>query len=148
MKGNALSAEENKAFVRCLFEEVVNQGTAVLDELVTDDIVTHTPVPGITPDREGSRRFIGVYLTDFPTQYTEVHDVIAKEDRVAVRHTHHVTHRGELMGMPPSGREATVERVEIFRVSEGRIAEMWHQDDLLGLMQQVGAIPAPEQASM
>jgi hypothetical protein len=51
------------------------------------------------------------------------------------------------MGMPPCGRETTVEGIEIFWVSKGRIAEMWHRDDLLGLMQQLGAIPAPEQAS-
>jgi hypothetical protein len=54
----------------------------VLDELVTDDIVTHTPVPGIASDREGSRQFLGVFLTAIPTQHTEVHDVIAEEDRV------------------------------------------------------------------
>ncbi len=142
-----MSAEENKAVVRRLFDEVVNQGNlAVLDELVTDDIVTHTPVPGITPDREGSRQFLGVYLTAFPTQHTEVHDVIAEKDRVVVRHTHHVTHGGEFMGMPPSGREATVAGIEIFRVANGRIAEMWHQDDMLSLLQQLGVIPAPEQA--
>ncbi len=148
MNGEALSAEENKAVVRRLFEEVVNEGNlAALDELITDDIVTHTPVPDITPDREGFLQFLGVFLTAFPTQHTEMHDVIAEGDRVAVRHTHHVTQGGEFMGMPPSGREARVEGIEIFRVSEGRIAEMWHQDDLLGLMQQLGAIPEPEQVS-
>ena len=141
-----MSTEENKAVVRRLFEEVVNQGNLeALDELTTDDIVTHTPVPGIMPDREGFRQFLGVFLTAFPTQHTEVHDVIAEGDRVAVRHTHHVTHGGEFMGMPPSGREATVAGIEIFRVADGRIAEMWHQDDMLSLLQQLGAIPEPEQ---
>ncbi len=49
------------------------------------------------------------------------------------------------MGMPPSGREATVAGIEIFRVADGRIAEMWHQDNVLSLLQQLGAIPEPEQ---
>ena len=144
-----MSTEENKAVVRRLFEEVVNEGNlAALDELTTDDLVTHTPVPDITPDREGFRQFLGVFLTAFPTQHTEVHDVIAEGGRVVVRHTHYVTHGGEFMGMPPSGREATVEGIEIFRVADGKIAEMWHQDDVLSLLQQLGAIPEPEQPAV
>lgn len=142
-----MSTEENKTVVRRLFEEVVNQGNLdLIDEIIADDIVTHTPVPGVAPDREGFRQFLGLFLAAFPEQSVEVDDVIAEGDLVTVRHTHHVTHGGDFMGMPPSGTEATVPGIEIFRVSRGRISEMWHQDDLLGLMQQLGAIPAPEQA--
>lgn len=142
-----MSAEENKTVVRRLFEEVVNGADLdVIDELATEDIVTHTPVPGISPDREGFRQFLGAYLSAFPKQHTEVDDVISEGALVAVRHTHHVTHGGELMGMPPSGKEATVAGIEIFRLSDGKISEMWHHDDMLGLMQQLGAVPAPEPA--
>lgn len=142
-----MSTEENKVVVRRLFEESVNRkDLGLLDELVADEIVTHTPVPGIAPNREGFRLFLGVYLTAFSEQHTEINDLIAEGDRVVVRHTHHVTHGGEFMGMPPSGKEATVAGIEIFRVADGRIVEMWHQDDLLSLLQQLGAVPLPGQA--
>jgi predicted ester cyclase len=76
-----------------------------------------------------------------------VHDVIADGDRVAVRHTHRATHGGEFMDLPPTGKQVVVEGIEIFRLRDGRIAEFWHQDDLLSLLQQLGAIPAPEPAT-
>jgi steroid delta-isomerase-like uncharacterized protein len=134
-----MSLEQNKAVVRRLFEEGVNQeNLAVLDELTREDIVVHTSVPGIAPTREGFRQFVEVYLSAFPVQHTEVHRLIAEGDLVAVLHTHHVTHGGEFMGTPPSGKEATVPGIEIFRVVNGRIVEMWHQDDLFSLVQQLG----------
>ncbi|MBI3968547.1 MAG: ester cyclase [Chloroflexi bacterium] len=142
-----MSIETNKSIVRRLFDEGVNGGDrAVVEELVAPDIVTHTPVPGIGPGRAEFLRFLGLFLSAFPEQHTEVHDLIGEDDRVAVLHTHHVTHGGEFMGMPPSGKKASIGGIEIFRVTDGQIAEFWHQDDLLGLMQQLGAIPDPQPA--
>jgi steroid delta-isomerase-like uncharacterized protein len=141
-----MSVEQNKAVVRRLFEEAVNQrNIAVLDELLADDIAIHTPVPGVEPGLEGFKRFLGIFLDAFPQQSAEIHQMVAEGDRVAVLHTHHVVHGGELMGLPPTGKEAHVQGIEIFRLRDGKIAEFWHQDDFLGLMQQLGVIPAPGQ---
>jgi steroid delta-isomerase-like uncharacterized protein len=115
--------------------------------LVSDDIVIHTQVPGIAPGREEFHAFMTGFFAAFPEQSVEVHEVLAEGDRVAARHTHHVTHGGEFAGLPPTGRQASVDGLELFRIEHGRIAEMWHHDDLLGLMQQLGAAPAPGHAA-
>ena len=138
-----MSTEQNKTLVRRLYEEAVDQANlAVLDELIAANIVVHTPIPGVVPNREGFRQFLQGFLNAFPVQHTEVHELIAEADQVVARHTHHVVHGGDFMGAPPTGREAHVPGIEIFRIANGQVAEMWHQDDLLSLMQQLGLIPA------
>jgi steroid delta-isomerase-like uncharacterized protein len=141
-----MTTEQNKIIIRRLFDEVVNQANlALLDELVSDDIVTHTAVPGVAPNREGFRQFVGIYLNAFPVQHTEIHSMIAEGDLVAVNHTHHVTHGGDFMGAPASGKEAVAPGIEIYRIAGGRIVEMWHQDDLFSLMLQLGLLLVPGQ---
>ena len=140
-----MSLAENKAVVRHMFDAVNASDLDRAHTLVADDVTVHTSIPGIEPGREGFRQFIGVYLSAFPEQGVEVHEMVAEGDRVLVRHTHHVTHGGEFAGMPPSGKQAIVDGLELFRVNNGQIAEMWHHDDLLGLMQQLGAVPTPGQ---
>jgi steroid delta-isomerase-like uncharacterized protein len=138
-----MSAEENKTVVRQVFDAVNAGDVDGILALVSDDITVHTSVPGIPPGREGFRQFVGVFLTAFPEQHTELHDLVAEGDRVAVLHTHHVIHGGEFAGLPATGKQASVDGLELFRVRDGRVAEMWHHDDLLSLLQQLGAIPAP-----
>jgi predicted ester cyclase len=86
---------------------------------------------------------MGIYFSAFPEQHIDVDDLIAEGDRVVVRHTHNVTHGGDFVGMPPTGRQAVISGTEVFRLVDGKVAEMWHQDDLLSLLQQLGAIPTP-----
>ena len=121
---------------------MINNATlAALDELTSEDIVTHTSVPNIAPTREGFRQFAGIYLNAFPVQHTEVHRLVAEGDLVTAIHTHHVTHGGDFMGAPASGKEAIVPGIEVYRLAQGRIVEMWHQDDLFSLVHQLGLIP-------
>lgn len=138
-----MSAEGNKAVVSKLFAAVNASDIEQMLGLVTDDIVTHTPIPGVEPGREGFRDFMSVFFTAFPEQRVEIHDSIAEGDRVAVRHTHFVTHGGVFIGIPASGKQAIVTGIEIFRITNGKVAEMWHHDDLLSLLQQLDALPAP-----
>lgn len=138
-----MTSEQNKAVVRRLFEEVVNgRKLAVIDDIIAEDIVVHTPVPGVEPGIESFRQFLNVFLTGFPQQEAELHAVIGEGDRVAVHHTHHVVHTGEFMGIPPTGKEMHVPGIEIFRVRDGKIAEFWHMDDFLSLMRQLGVVPS------
>ncbi len=142
-----MSAEENKAVVRRVFEEMVDRGRLELaDELIASDVEIHTPVPGTESGLEGFRDFIGGFLAGFPKQRTELHEFICEGDRVAVRHTHHAVNDGEFLGMPPTGKEVVVSGIEIFRLRDGKVAEFWHADDLMGLMGQLGAVPPPEGA--
>lgn len=140
-----MSLEENKSVVRRFYEAAAT-GT-LDDELIAEDFMYHgPPMLGEVRGREGFKQIMGVFRGAFPNFETTVEDLIAEEDRVAVRHTHHATHRGEFAGIPPTGKEATVSGIEIVRVRNGQITEFWHMDDFLGLMQQLGAIPGPEQS--
>jgi steroid delta-isomerase-like uncharacterized protein len=134
--------EVNKAFVRRLYAEILNQGDlSALDQLVADDLVLHTSIAQMAPGRAGFRQVLGMYLAAFPVQHIDLDDLIAAGSTVVARHTRYVAHSGEFMGVPPHGREAIVTGVAIFRIADRRIAELWLLDDLLSLLQQIGAFP-------
>jgi steroid delta-isomerase-like uncharacterized protein len=139
-----MSLEENKALVRRFYESAAT-GT-LDDELIAEDFLYHgPPMLGEVRGRDGFKQIMSVFRGAFPNFETTVEDVIAEEDRVAVRHTHHVTQSGEFAGIPATGKEATVSGIELLRVRDGQIVEFWHMDDFLALLQQLGAIPAAAQ---
>lgn len=138
-----MSTATNTTVIRRLFDAVNAHDLEASVELAADDIVVHTPIPGIPSGRDGFRGFMAAYFAAFPEQRVEVQHVVADGDLVAVLHVHHLVQGGEFAGLPPSGKRATIDGLELFRIAGGKIAEMWHHDDLLGLMQQLGAIPAP-----
>ena len=141
-----MSIEQNKAVVRRLYLEANDQARFdLLDELVADDAAIHTPAPIDAPGREGFRQLLGFFRAAFPIQHTEIHTLIAEDDLVVAHHTHYATNTGAFMGMPPTGREVVVQGIEIFRIAGGRIAEMWHHDDMLSLFQQLGIVAMPGQ---
>lgn len=84
-----------------------------------------------------------MYRAAFPDLRFTMEDVIAEGDMVTVHLVARGTHRGELFGVPPTGGQVTVEAMERYRIADGRVAEQWVVMDALGLMQQIGAIPAP-----
>jgi steroid delta-isomerase-like uncharacterized protein len=140
-----MSLEENKSAVRRFYESAA---TGTLDDtLIAEDFIYHgPPMLGEVCGREGFKQILGVFRGAFPNFETTVEDIIAEEDRVAVRHTHYVTQSGEFAGIPATGKQAAVSGIEILRVRDGLIAEFWHMDDFLDLMQQIGAMPTPEQS--
>ena len=85
-----------------------------------------------------------MYLAAFPDLHVTIEDMVAEEDKVMLRVTMHATHRGELLGIPPTENRLTLTTTETFRLAEGRIDEQWVNFDALGMMQQLGAIPSPE----
>ena len=136
-------SEGNRAVVDRLTEEVFNQGNVdVIDELVAEDFVEHDPMPGVGPDREGFKQFISTLRSAFPDLRTEVADQIAEGDRVVERWRSTATHQGEFIGVPATGKRVTIEGMDISRIEAGKIVEHWTKVDILGLMEQLGAIPA------
>lgn len=134
-----MSTEENKAVVRRFVQEIFVEGrTEAVDELVAEDFVPHTwPYTG--DGRRDLRRAmerVGHGLTD--PKFT-IADIVAEDDRVAVRVTSSATQTGEFMGMPPSGKRYSIEEIHIFRIRDGKVTEHWHQMDQGGLMRQLGA---------
>ena len=136
-----MTIEENREVVRQFIERVFERGeVGAVDELVADDFVPHT-YPGTT-DRDGLKRAMERVSQGLEDAKFTVDDMIAEGDRVAVRLTSGATQVGEFMGMPPSGKRYEIEEIHIFRLSDGRISEHWHQFDQLGMMRQLGATPA------
>ena len=136
-----MSAEDNKALVRRLYEEVFNQrNMALVDELCTPTHVFHNP-PTTLHGREAFKQLLSGYLTAFPDARFTVEDEIAEGDRVASRYTFRGTHQGELMGIPPTGKQVTVTGIIMNRIVGGKVEEGWLNFDALGMLQQLDVIP-------
>jgi steroid delta-isomerase-like uncharacterized protein len=141
-----MSAEANKALVR-RFNEAFNAGD--LDGAVAvfaRNAVIHNSGAPDPLNLEGFGQLAGVFLAAFPGGKHTIDDMIAEGDRVVARITYRGTHTGDLMGIPPTGKQVTVSAMTIDQIANGKIVETWRLFDQLGMMQQLGVIPAPEQA--
>lgn len=138
-----MTTEDNKALVRRFDEEVyVKRNLAAVDDLIAPTHVDHTLPPGLPEGREGTKRAIDMYLTAFPDLQLAVEDQIAEGDKVVTRMTTSGTQRRAFGPFPPTGRRVKVETVDIARIADGKIVESWGLDDRLGLLQQLGIVPA------
>jgi steroid delta-isomerase-like uncharacterized protein len=138
-------SEENKTLVRRLIEEAWNEGNlAVVDELLSPDYILHVAAPGV-PDREGYKQVVSMYHTAFPDLRFTIEDTVAEGDKVVIRLTIRGTHKGEYMGIAPTGKQVAMTAIAIRRIEGGRIVEEWVETDRLGLMQQMGVVPPPGQ---
>ena len=137
-----MSTEDNKALVRRFFEELWNQGNLVVaDELMAPSHVHHFPGKDIQgPD--GVKQLVSGIRTALPDFHLSTDDVIAEADKGVMRFTIHGTHQGEGMGLPPTGKRVVYTGIDIFRIADGKIVERWGEVDMLGLLQQLGVIPA------
>ena len=138
-----MSPEENKAVVRRFVEEVFNQGNlAAVDQFLAAEYRDANALPGQEPGREGAKRAFSLYQEVFPDLRYTIEEMIAEGDTVVTRVTFRGTHRGAFLGIPPTNRQVSVPAVHITRVVEGTIREHWSLMDDLGLMQQLGVVPA------
>jgi predicted ester cyclase len=141
-----MSIEENKEIVSHLNEEVVNQkNLSALDNYVATDVVWHNAPPGLAPGIEGYKQFFSMLNAGFPDYHSTIEDAIAEGDKVVHRFRGRGTHKGEWMGIAPTGKQVTVTGILIYRIAGDKIVEEWLQYDVMGLMQQLGAVPSPEQ---
>ena len=142
-EGSRQMSEANKTVSRRLVDEAFNQGKVdVIEELVAPTFVNHDPATGDSKGPQGTRELIEGYRTAFPDITITVEEQIAEGDLVATRWTAKGTHKGELMGIAPTGKESTVTGVTIDKIKDGKIVESWNNWDTLGMMQQLGVIPA------
>ncbi len=140
-----MSTEQNKALVRQMVGEIFNRGNmSQADEFLAPDFVEHEQLaPGLLPGREGVKQMISMLRSAFPDFRATIEDIIAEGDKVVLRMTWRGTHKGEFMGVSPTGKSVSFGVIDIIRVAGGKFAEHWGQMDSMGLMQQLGAIPAP-----
>jgi steroid delta-isomerase-like uncharacterized protein len=139
---------QNKAAARRLLEEFFVQGNFdVADEIVDKNYVGHDiAMPEPLRGPEGLKQQAKGYREAFPDLKMKIEDQFAEGDKVVTRWTASGTHKGDLFGIAPTGKQTTVEGITIDRFSGGKIAESWDNWDALGLMQQLGAIPAMARA--
>jgi steroid delta-isomerase-like uncharacterized protein len=136
-------SEQNKAVVRRLFEQLWNKGDlSVADQLFTPNYDHHDPsTPDVGRGPESEKRRATLYRTAFPDLRLTVEDIIAEGELVVARWSCRGTHKGDLSGIAPTGRQFTISGVSIARIAGGKMAEGWINWDALGLMQQLGVVP-------
>ena len=144
-----MSAEENKTIARRFVEvlqEFFRTGDAeLMDTVLADNVVQH--ISGMPPEAqslEGFKQLLPALHQGFPDALFEVEDLVAEGDKVAFRLVWNATHQGELFGIPPTSTRATVTEMHLLRIADSKIVERWGEWDALGMMQQLGAFPAPE----
>jgi steroid delta-isomerase-like uncharacterized protein len=136
-----MSSEENKEIVR-RFWGVWEGNIGLVDELVAPDYINHSPgMPGQPEGPEGIKAVVSMFRAGMPDLGVVIEDVIAGGDKVVMRYRIQGTHKGELFGVPPTGRWVSIESITVERVSGGKIREHWRVTDTLDMMQQLGAIP-------
>ncbi len=112
-------------------------------ELLADDFVEHDDTPGLPPTKSGTLDFFRMLLTAFPDMHMVVDDLIADGDKTVARVTAKATHQGDFMGLPPTGNRVEIDLIDIMRFdAAGIVCEHWGVADMLGLMQQLGVVPA------
>lgn len=134
--------ERNKAIARRIFEEIFPScDVAALAEVTAQDVLDHGRRPDEPEGLEGATRTMLWLSTVFSEQRWEIHGVYGDGDQVAVHATHHGRQTGELMGIPPTGREVAYDYVHMFRFRDGKAIEHRSVRDTMTLMQQLGVIP-------
>ena len=143
LDSQGMTIEQNKDIARRFIQEVfVEADPSAVDELATEDFTPHS-WGEMPPGRDGLKAAQKRVMQGLADARMTIEDVIAEGDKVVVRLTSHGRHDGEFMGMPASGKEYDISEIHIFRIVDGKVAEHWRDADMLGLMQQIGALPAP-----
>jgi len=144
-----MSTEQNKSIVRRYLDEVWGRGDiSLLSQFVTRDICDHSPAPGQPRGLEGQRWVVEAFRRSIPDLRLTVEQLVAEGDYVADHWTCSGTQTGELFGMPATGKRFTITGTDMARLSDGKIDEIWHVEDTLSLVQQLGLAPAfPQQGS-
>jgi steroid delta-isomerase-like uncharacterized protein len=137
-------SEQNKNAVRRLFDELWNKGNLpVADELIGTNYNHHDPsTPDLGRGPESEKKRVTLYRNAFPDLRLTVEDLFAEGETVVARWSCRGAHKGELNGIAPTGKQFLISGVTIARLAGGKIVEGYVNWDALGLMQQIGAVPA------
>ena len=143
-----MSVEANKALVR-RYQDIYNSNNLdELSEVLAPGFVSHSTLPGVPATLEGFKQVHQMSVAAYPDIQASIEDLFAEGDKVVMRFVYTGTHQGDFMGVPPTGVKINVPGISIFRIADGQIAEHWGEEDALGWMQQIGAIPKSEPAGL
>jgi len=137
-----VSIADNKALARQFFEYLDRREYDAIAGLLTPEEISH--LPGAPPlDWPAHQQYAAVFVNAFPDLHFIVEDQVADADNVVTRFTSHGTHKGDLMGVPPTGRQVAISGINWFQIKQGRIAEEWTHFDRIGMMVQLGVASTP-----
>ena len=135
-----MSLDKNKAIV-CKFIKAYNERKLhLIDDFVSPDYIDHEKNIG----REGLKQLIAMGVNAFPDWYETVEDIIAEGDKVWVLLSYIGTHKGEFLGLGPTGKKIAAKAVDIYRIVDGKLVEYWNVTDNLNIFKQVGAVEITE----
>jgi len=136
---------DNKDIVRRYYDEVWAKGDpGPLDELLADDYVDHNPMPGIGADKAAAGEVVKAIMSDATDVNMDVQKVISEGDFVAAHWKMDWTQRGNFMGtVPADGKRLSIEGHDFYQLADGKIAEIWHVEDVVSVMGQLGMVPPP-----
>jgi steroid delta-isomerase-like uncharacterized protein len=134
---------ENKSLARRAMDELWTKGNlAAVDQLYSENCVFHDlGNPEDIRGRDGIKQFARAYRTACPDLQCTIEEVVAEGDKVALRWVSRGTHKGDLMGIGPTGKKVTFRGIQMQRISNGKIEEEWAGFNTLGALQEIGAVP-------
>jgi len=139
-----MTPEENKLTMQRFVEFINTASETLAEELISHNAIFH--VPGqLEPMRGpvGYLAIIGMMREGFPDIQWTIEEMVAEDDKVAARFVMRGTHQGVFFGVPPSGKKIMVQAMNFYRLLDGKFVEERGQPDMLGLLQQIGAVPSP-----
>jgi steroid delta-isomerase-like uncharacterized protein len=138
-----MSVTENKAVVRRLVDEGWNgKHLNVFDGVLAPDFANHDPNNPAAADRDGLKQFVQAVWSAFPDFFVQITDEIGEEDRVAKVWEARGTQKGAFMGIPATGKQVKFSGISIYRLAGGKIHSILWSYNMLGLLQQLGVVPA------
>jgi steroid delta-isomerase-like uncharacterized protein len=135
--------QQSKQIVRQYFEAYDQQDTERIGQLVArSNYLFHLSGMSSPMDWNGTKQFYTAIWNAFPDLHHDILDLVTEGDKVAVRYNIIGTHKGELQGILPTGKEVSFGAMDFITLIDGKVAEEWEIADTMGLMQQIGAIPS------
>ena len=133
--------EENKSFVRRIYETFSSGDLNTLDQFISTDVVDHNPNPSQAPGLQGVQDYFREIRGAFTNFRITVEDQVAEGDRVVSRIVFSGKHTGTFFGIAPTGKEITITGMDMAHIENGKLTERWGNEDDLKLMQELGVIP-------
>lgn len=138
-----MTSEANKLTMQKFVEFINTASETLADELISPDAIFHVPGnPEPMRGPAGYLEIIGMMRGGFPDIQWTLEEMVAESDKVAARFIMRGTHQGTFFGVPPTGKKIMVQAMNIYRLSNGQFIEERGQPDMLGLLQQIGAVPS------
>ena len=135
--------EDNKAVAQRFADEWNMGNLEGALALIDENVVDHNPAPGQAPGIAGARQALTAFLAAFPDLKFHTEYILAEGDRVVDHGTARGTHKGNLLGIPATNKPVAFTYTDIYRIANGKIAEIWHIEDVATAMQQIGAMKVP-----